>query len=223
MKGVICGKLMWSFKNLDVMRTAWKSIAVPALTYGNGVLALQADTREKLESAQIQVGRRALGCHAYTTNEFIEGELGWSTFESRECIAKVAFKTRRNRLKEGSLVQEVEKLKIESRRGVDGRGKRETTTRLDRRVKFLESKFVVDLSKLKDSMSFKAITRNIKKMVDKTYSEMWKVKMQNKSPLSLYRNEKKEIKYENLLYNQHPGSARLGGTLWGIKDQRICF
>lgn len=57
-------------------------------------------------------------------------------------------------------------------------------------------------------------------MVDNTYSEMWKTAMLGKSSLALYRNYKKEIKYEKCTYNNHPGSARLAEARSGVLRTR---
>ncbi|XP_075535218.1 uncharacterized protein LOC142570765 [Dermacentor variabilis] len=91
----VCGGKSAKGCNRFVMvRDLWKIVHVPALTFANAVLCLSAPTREWLERRQREVGRIALGCHGAVANEAIQGDLGWSSFEAREAVSKIAYRGR---------------------------------------------------------------------------------------------------------------------------------
>ena len=82
---------LWTF-NKEISEVQRKATAVPALMYANAVLA---STNSKtltayLDKTQMAAGRWALGITTYrVANEFIIGELGWSSFEAREAQSKI--------------------------------------------------------------------------------------------------------------------------------------
>ncbi|XP_018494223.1 uncharacterized protein LOC108863950 [Galendromus occidentalis] len=56
---------LWTFDEFEVSKIQWKATAVPTLTYANAV-----------------------------ANEFIQGEIGWSSFEAREAQSRIRYFTR---------------------------------------------------------------------------------------------------------------------------------
>ncbi|KAG0414752.1 hypothetical protein HPB47_008081 [Ixodes persulcatus] len=91
---VLKAKALWSFNRLEVIRGLWKAVTVPGRTFANAVLCSSAATREYLERRQREVGRLALGAHGTTPNEAVQGDVGWSSFEAREAVAKLSFEVR---------------------------------------------------------------------------------------------------------------------------------
>ena len=58
------------------------------------VLVAAPNTRRRMEIAQREAGKWALKQSAFNVaNEFIEGELGWASFESREAKSKILYFT----------------------------------------------------------------------------------------------------------------------------------
>ena len=94
-------RALWGFNRFEITKIQWKSTAVPALTYANSVTIMSSRLRKRLESLQRKAGRWALGePSSKTAIEFIDGELGWSTFEAREAKSKLIYAARRNRMSE---------------------------------------------------------------------------------------------------------------------------
>jgi hypothetical protein len=89
--GIIKSKAAFSYNRYEVSRILWKGVAVPGLTYADDALVMGRDTRILLERAQKQMGRFALGVNKYTADEAVQGEMGWSSFQGREAIAKLLY------------------------------------------------------------------------------------------------------------------------------------
>ncbi|XP_018497555.1 uncharacterized protein LOC108865225 [Galendromus occidentalis] len=85
-------KVLWKFNRFETTKIQWKATCVPALTYCNTVTVMSNTLRKNIESAQRQAARWALGEPACNlANEFLKGELGWSTFEEREAKSKITY------------------------------------------------------------------------------------------------------------------------------------
>ena len=62
---------------------------------------MAGDTRKRIERTQREAGKWALGQPALNiANEFIEGELGWSSFEAKEAKSKILYFARVKALSE---------------------------------------------------------------------------------------------------------------------------
>ncbi|KAH7957116.1 hypothetical protein HPB52_015486 [Rhipicephalus sanguineus] len=64
-------------------------------------------TRQSLEVRQREAGRAALGVHRGVPNEAVQGEVGWSSFEAREAVSKLAYERRLSQLPDGRWAREV--------------------------------------------------------------------------------------------------------------------
>ena len=63
--------------------------------YYSSVLVATSDTRRRIEIAQREARKWTLGQPAFNlANELIEGELSWTSFESREAKSKILYFTR---------------------------------------------------------------------------------------------------------------------------------
>lgn len=82
---------------------------MPELACGNAVLSLSSATTRALEVRQREAGRVALGVHAYTTIEAMQGDMGWPSFEAREATAKLAFEQCLSALPDGKRAREAYK------------------------------------------------------------------------------------------------------------------
>uniref|UniRef100_A0A0K8RMQ1 Tick transposon n=1 Tax=Ixodes ricinus TaxID=34613 RepID=A0A0K8RMQ1_IXORI len=87
-------KALWNYNRYEVVRGIWKGVMVPGLSFGNGVLCMKSEVQSGLEIRQRSVGRLALGAHGKTPNERVQGDMEWSSFESREAISKLKFEQR---------------------------------------------------------------------------------------------------------------------------------
>ncbi|XP_028969045.1 uncharacterized protein LOC108865189 [Galendromus occidentalis] len=85
-------RTLWSFNRFEVSKILWKATAVPQLTYCNATITMPKRLRNLIEVRQRDAGRWALGIpHSTISKEFIEGELGWSSFEAREATSKTMY------------------------------------------------------------------------------------------------------------------------------------
>ena len=83
-------EVLWKFDRFQTTKIQWKATCVSALTYCNTVLVMSTKLRRKIETAQRQAAKWVLGDPAFhIANEFLEGELGWSSFEEREAKSKI--------------------------------------------------------------------------------------------------------------------------------------
>jgi hypothetical protein len=105
--GLIKNKSFYSYNRYEVSRILWKGVAVPGLTYGNNVIVLGAEIEEQLERTQNRMGRFALGVNRWTADEGVQGELGWSTFKTREAQAKMQFFIRLNGMEKDRYAKQV--------------------------------------------------------------------------------------------------------------------
>lgn len=91
---VVASRALWGYDRYEVVRTLWKVVAVPGLTFANGVLCTAAHTRTHLETRQWEVGRVLLGAKWCVLNTAVQGDMGWPSFEAREARGKLFFKRR---------------------------------------------------------------------------------------------------------------------------------
>ena len=87
-------RALWGYNKYEVVRGIWKGVMVPGLKFGNAVLCLKSDALSRLEINQRTVGRLALGAHSKTSNEAVQEDMGWASFEIREAQSKICFEDR---------------------------------------------------------------------------------------------------------------------------------
>lgn len=64
---------------------------VPNLTFGDVALCMRSEVQVRFKIKQHGAGRVALGAHGYTPNQGIHGDMGWTSFESKEAPSKIGF------------------------------------------------------------------------------------------------------------------------------------
>lgn len=84
---------------------AWKGVIVPGLTFGKAVLCTGSKVQAKLEITLGNVGRIALGAHENAPNRRVQGDMGWSSFQSSQAASKINFGERPTDMKEMRRVQ----------------------------------------------------------------------------------------------------------------------
>ncbi|KAH9363891.1 hypothetical protein HPB48_004094 [Haemaphysalis longicornis] len=84
-----------------VSRALCKAVVVPVLTFRNTDLCLSLSTCHALETRQQEAGRAALGVHGFVPNGAVQGDMGWSSFEVHEAVAKLAFEKRLSQTSDG--------------------------------------------------------------------------------------------------------------------------
>ncbi len=85
-------RALWGFNRFEISKTLWKAVAVPALTYANAVAVMSKTLENEISTAQTQAGRYALGIpSSKVANEFVQGEMGWSSFRAREAQSKIRY------------------------------------------------------------------------------------------------------------------------------------
>lgn len=197
-------KSIWKFNRFEVAKVLWKSTAVPALTYGNSVLHISKGTREKLEGSQRSAGRWALGQpNFYLANEFVEGELGWSSFEAREARGKLPYlvriKSMDNHRWPKKVIDMIEMCNIK--------------VQFTKRVRELIARFECEgLERDPETSEYIRPDRYVKLLgghiKDVTNNE-WNESMKHKTSLSNYRSYKKERGVVEHYYDNSRGSTLL--------------
>ncbi|KAH9378443.1 hypothetical protein HPB48_013927 [Haemaphysalis longicornis] len=188
---------LWSFNRFEVLRGLWKMVVVPGLTYGNAVLCLSTGTREALERRQREAGRMALGTHKGVAIEGIQGELGWSSFEAREAIAKLSYEVRAFRLPEDNVVRWL----------LDYMVYRERHTRRSRRTRKLRSIYGLPAPCLEGGQP--AISPSaLRKLANQREEAKWREGASKKVTLKIYCREKGTIR-KATCYDNSQGSDLL--------------
>ena len=202
-QSILRRQCLWGCNRLVMVRDLWKIVHVPALTFANAVLCLSAVTRDWLERRQREVGRIALGCHGAVANEAIQGDLGWSSFEAREAVSKIAY---RGRL----LCMPRERW---TRRVFDYLSATCMRTPWVRRLYRIESKFGLFRAPLSANSSAEW-AKKARERVREEEEARWIRNMSEKSTLAVYRCHKSSIGmvhlYDNSLGSKLLFEARAG-------------
>lgn len=78
------------------IKTIWKSMIIPVLTYANQIICFDPSEIKILENLQIKVARQALGANSLSSNMAAIGDFGVSSFYARNAIAKMYMYDRLN-------------------------------------------------------------------------------------------------------------------------------
>ncbi|XP_049271186.1 uncharacterized protein LOC125758238 [Rhipicephalus sanguineus] len=191
-------------------QSGWcKSVAVPALTFANSVLCLSSGTRQSLEVRQREAGRAALGVHRGVPNEAVQGEVGWSSFEAREAVSKLAYERRLSQLPDGRWAREVFKyihLKC-------------INTKWVLRTKRLAERYEVAPCRLTEKPQRDRRTK-VREAVQEAESASWRTMAAGKPALSFYSKAKQAIEKEPL-YENSKGSGLLCEARCGMLRTRL--
>lgn len=190
-------RALWGFSRFEVARELWKSVAVPALTFGNAVLCTAASTQRALEARQREAGRAALGVHKGVPNEAIQGDLGWSSFEAREAVAKLAYERRLSQMPDGRWAREVYKYIT----------LRCITTKWVARTKRLAERYGVAPVRLAETAE-RGWREKVRRQVSRVEEERWRKAAEEKPALAVYSGGKADIGKE-LFYENSTGSGLL--------------
>ncbi|XP_037526208.2 retrovirus-related Pol polyprotein from type-2 retrotransposable element R2DM [Rhipicephalus sanguineus] len=201
-------RALWAFSRYEVTRELWKGVAVPALTFGNAVVCLSSATRQALEVRQREAGRTALGVHAFTPNEAVQGDLGWSSFEAREAVAKLSYERRLSGLPDGRWAREVYKYVH----------LRSVRTKWVARTRSLSERYRVEAIRLTAPLQ-RDTRKKVRESVSAVETERWRESGRAKRALALYWEAKTDIAKE-ALYDNSRGSGLLCEARSGVLRTR---
>jgi hypothetical protein len=195
---------MWGFNSFELSKTQWKSTAVPKVTYSNAVTVISRKLSATLEKAQREAGKWALGISGYkVANEFVFGELGWSTFEAREAQSKIRYLGRIQ-----SMPCDRWPKAILSMMDITHQ-----KTKMYKRVEELTSKYECENITLTINEHGTPLLgeyyNKVKKRVKETMDKTWLHDMQLKSSLSVYRSGKTTRGTSSFIYDNSRGSSLL--------------
>jgi hypothetical protein len=205
-------KSLWKFNKFEITRVQWKATAVPALTYANSVTVMSRGLQRRLEQVQREAGRWALGQpSSKLANEFIEGELGWSSFEAREAQSKLRYVARVEAMADNRWPKLI--LNMMSLVNIQ--------TQSLKRANQLRSRFGCgDIEPTRSEageLRLGLFNRTIKEQIKQVQNEEWREKMPTKSTLERYRTQKRERGSVQAIYDNSRGSTLLAmarsGTL----------
>lgn len=202
-------RALWAFNRFEVSRALWKAVAVPALTFGNAVLCLSSTTRQALETRQREAGRNALGVHGFVPNEAVQGDMGWSSFEAREAVAKLAFEKRLSQITDGRWAREVFKC-------ITYRCLR---TKWVARTKRLGERYGIAAARLTEPPRHDR-RQKVRDQVATVELERWRKAAQEKPALSFYSGNKTGIAKEPI-YDNARGSGLLCEARSGVLRTRV--
>lgn len=184
-------RALWGYNKYEVVRGIWKGVMVPALTFSNAVVCVKSETQSGLEVNQRAVGRLALGAHSKTTNEAVQGDMGWASFEVREAQSKICFEERLRNMDDQRWAARM--LRYLYMKSVD--------TQWRKRTRRLRTKYI-------KPGGAGETTKEIKKNVKEAETTNWEKRMEAKKSLAIYRIGKRQITREKFFDNTK-GSALL--------------
>jgi hypothetical protein len=206
---------IWGFDKFETTKVQWKAIAVPKLTYGNAVLTPAKRVRKILEKHQAKAGRWAIGVpNIKIANDFIEGELGWSSFETREAQSKIRFYHRVKNMEE----HRWPKIILEMISKPNG------SSKWHKRVMELMERYHCTQIQLETSDIGVKLQRKLEKEIKTKVTEeaenMWRKNMHYKKSLQLYGKYKTSKGLNRRLYDNSRESALLGLARAGMLNTR---
>ncbi|KAH7985362.1 hypothetical protein HPB52_025694 [Rhipicephalus sanguineus] len=161
------------------------------------------------ESLEREAGRAALGVHKGVPNEAVQGEVGWSSFEAREAVSKLAYERRLSQLPDGRWAREVFKyihLKC-------------INTKWVLRTKRLAERYEVAPCRLTEKPQWDRRTK-VREAVQEAESASWRTMVAGKPALSFYSKAKQAIEKEPL-YENSKGSGLLCEARCGMLRTRL--
>uniref|UniRef100_UPI0022405C0D hypothetical protein n=1 Tax=Klebsiella pneumoniae TaxID=573 RepID=UPI0022405C0D len=207
-------RALWGYNKYEVVRGIWKGVMVPGLTFANAVLCLKSDAISGLEVNQRTVGRLALGAHGKTTNEAVQGDMGWASFEAREAQSKRCFEGRLRAMDQSRWAAKV--FRYIYMKSVD--------TQWRKRTRRLRTKYM-------KPGSAGETTKAIKNEVKGSETTNWEKRMEAKKSLDTYRIGKREITREKffdntkgsaLLFEARAGCLRTKTLIRGQVQEELC-
>lgn len=184
-------RALWGYNRYEVLRGMWKGVMVPGLTFGNAVVCLKSGVQSGLDCNQRSVGRLALGAHGKTTNEAVQGDMGWTNFEAREAQSKIDFEERLRKMEERRWGARV--FRYLYRQNIDSQWRK--------RTRKLTSKYAT-------GMASNMATKNVKRKVREAETRLWVAAMEKKPAMTNYLKGKREIRKETI-YDNSKGSSLL--------------
>ena len=205
---MVRSKALWSFNRYIISRDVWKSVFVPALTYGNASLVLGGDVERKLEVMQREVERFSLGCRFTCSREFLQGEVNMSSFKFREAQAKLSYDIRLGKIGEDRWAAKLQKIKRLER----------IKTKWDRRLEYCGRLIGYNKREWEDA---ELDVAEVKGIVKQRQLEKWTENMAVKSSMEVYRMGKKEWGGVDRLYDNSRGSGFLADARAGMLDTGV--
>jgi hypothetical protein len=207
---------IWGFDKFETSKVQWKAVGVPKLTYANAVLTPTDKTRRTLERQQSQAGKWAMGIpNSKVASEFVEGELGWSSFEAREAQSKIRYFHRVQNMEEYRWPKV--KLNMMSQYNIE--------TSWIKRVHALTDKYDCKDIKIEETEEgfkmHRKFQKDVKRKVSKQSEEMWRRNMQAKKSLEIYRGFKTTKGLNHRIYHDGRSSALLALARAGFLATRI--
>ncbi|KAH7970482.1 hypothetical protein HPB49_008040 [Dermacentor silvarum] len=91
---VLRRRSLWGCNRFVLARVQWKATHVRVQTFDNAVICLSAETSQEMERGERRIGRLTLAFYELAAVEAIQGDLGWSSFETGEARSEAAYKGR---------------------------------------------------------------------------------------------------------------------------------
>nr|XP_054917938.1 uncharacterized protein LOC129380575 [Dermacentor andersoni] len=184
-------RALWGYNRYEVLRGMWKGVMVPGLTFGNAVVCFKSGVQSGLDGNQRSVGRLALGAHGTTTNEAVQGDMGWTSFEVREARSKIEYEERLRNMEESKWAGRV--FRYLYRQNIDSQWRK--------RTRKLTSKYAA-------CGVGNTATKKVKRKVREAELISWVAAMEKKPAMSNYLRGKNEIRKETI-YDNSKGSSLL--------------
>ncbi|KAH9380510.1 hypothetical protein HPB48_013952 [Haemaphysalis longicornis] len=210
--------------------TRYKYLGVTLSNEPNYCAAYEEDLRAKAVARRAFLGSRALwafsrleametlatrgragwlGVHGFVPNEAVQGDMGWSSFEAREAVAKLAFEKRLSQIPDGRWAREVFKY-------ITYRCLR---TKWVARTKRLGERYGIAAAGLTEPPRHDR-RQKVRDQVATAELERWRKAALEKPALNIYSRNKTDIEKESI-YDNARGSGLLCEARSGVLRTRV--
>ena len=198
---------------LLIGKTFWKSLVLTNILYGNDIIVYNVAELKRLQIIENKAFRSILQVPTYTATEFLRGEIGASSFKSRDIKNKVTF-IKHALNSSNMLLKEIMTLEFEI----------PSTIWMKETLKYMSE---VNLSKNE------IINESSNKIINKIYKwdeDFWRSEMEKKSTLTIYKNKDniKEVKWfrnglkYNIMMKARSNTLDLRWREWATNEEKIC-
>ena len=205
---------LWGFNRFEITRVQWKATAVPRLTYSNAVTVMSRNLLNKLATSQNFAGRWALGVPNYKIpNAFVQGELGWSSFEAREAQSKMRYFSRVGTMDDKRWPKAILDMMVHT--GVKSRA----YSRLETLMKHFDC-IHIPIESVDGKPRLGKYNKEIVCQVRLVEDTIWRQDMKTKSSLLRYQRFKKTRGSVDVRYDNSRGSGLLAVARAGVLPTR---
>ena len=189
-------------------KTYWKSMVLPSVMYGVGLMNMNEPQANKMQSTENGVYRKILGARENTVVEVLRGEIGASSTEKRYVEARLM------------MARSIHDSKNAWMKEILGKVREDARNPWNRGLNRCLEKIGINYEELMEMGK-----GELKRKTREYDTRKWKEGLERKVSVRIYRNHKKEIKEDRIYDNGRPAQilfqARANNVALNEKNRHI--